>query len=84
MHRAGRLQRRAGAATDGGAGAVRRRGAATTAPAAPDEATAAWMLTTYGRADAEARARAALEFYDAESAEGRYWRRVLGLIVAAR
>ena len=42
------------------------------------------MLTTYGRADAEARARAALEFYDAESAEGRYWRRVLRLIVTAR
>ena len=40
--------------------------------------------TTYGRADAEARARAALEFYDAESAEGRYWRRVLRLIVTAR
>jgi len=58
--------------------------AVTPAPATPDEATAAWMLTTYGRADAEARARAALDFYDAESAEGRYWRRVLGLIVAAR
>jgi len=57
---------------------------AAPAPAAPEEATAAWMLTTYGRADAEARARAALEFYDAKSAEGRYWRRVLGLIVTAR
>jgi hypothetical protein len=52
--------------------------------AAPEEATAAWMLTTYGRPDAEARARAALEFYDAKSSEGRYWRRVLGLITAAR
>ena len=53
-------------------------------PAAPEEATAAWMLTTYGRADAEARARAALDFYDPTSTEGRYWRRVLGLIVVAR
>lgn len=52
--------------------------------AAPEEATAAWMLTTYGRADAEGRARAALQFYDARSAEGRYWHRVLGLIAAAR
>jgi len=52
--------------------------------AAPEEAASAWMLTTYGRRDAEARARAALEFYDATSAEGRYWRRVLGLITAAR
>jgi hypothetical protein len=42
------------------------------------------MLTTYGRADAEARARAALDFYDPKSSEGRYWRRVLGLIVVAR
>lgn len=52
--------------------------------AAPEEATAAWMLSTYGRADAEARARAALRFYDARSSEGRYWHRVLGLITAAR
>jgi hypothetical protein len=52
--------------------------------AAPEEATAAWMLGTYGRADAEARARAAQQFYDARSAEGRYWSRVLGLITAAR
>jgi hypothetical protein len=51
---------------------------------APEEATAAWMVTTYGRPDAEARARTALEFYDARSAESRYWRRVLGLITAAR
>jgi hypothetical protein len=48
-----------------------------------EEATAAWMLSTYGRAEAQARARAALKFYDARSAEGRYWRRVLGLIAAA-
>ena len=52
--------------------------------AAPEEATAAWMLSTYGRADAEARARAAHHFYDARSAEGRYWNRVLVLITAAR
>ena len=52
--------------------------------AAPEEATAAWMLSTYGRADAEARARAALHFYDAKSSEGRYWRRVLSLITVAR
>jgi type IV secretory pathway VirB10-like protein len=57
---------------------------APSAPAAPEAATAAWMLTTYGRAEAEARAQAALEFYDAESADGRYWRRVLARIVAAR
>lgn len=55
-----------------------------TAPAAPEAATAAWMLTTYGRAEAETRAQAALAFYDAESADGRYWRRVLARIVAAR
>jgi len=36
------------------------------------------------KAEAEARAQAALEFYDAESADGRYWRRVLARIVAAR
>ena len=42
------------------------------------------MLTTYGRAEAETRAQAALAFYDAESADGRYWRRVLARIVAAR
>jgi len=42
------------------------------APSAPEEATAAWMLSTYGRGEAEARARAALEFYDAHSADGRY------------
>ena len=53
-------------------------------PAAPEAATAAWMLTTYGRAEAETRAQAALAFYDAESADGRYWRRVLARIVAAR
>ncbi len=58
--------------------------AAAPTPAAPEEVTAAWMLTTYGRGDAEARARAALEFYNAQSAEGRYWRRVLALITAAR
>jgi type IV secretory pathway VirB10-like protein len=58
--------------------------AAPSAPAAPEAATAAWMLTTYGRAEAEARAQAALAFYDAESADGRYWRRVLARIVAAR
>ena len=58
--------------------------AAPPTPAAPEEVTAAWMLTTYGRGDAEARARAALEFYNAQSAEGRYWRRVLALITAAR
>jgi hypothetical protein len=54
------------------------------APTAREEATAAWMLTTYGRPVAEARALAALEFYDAESAEGRYWRRVLALLTTAR
>ena len=54
------------------------------APAAPEAATAAWMLTTYGRAEAETRAQAALAFYDAESADGRYWRRVLARIVTAR
>jgi len=54
------------------------------APSAPEKATAAWMLTTYGRAEAEARAQAALEFYDADSADGRYWRRVLAEISAAR
>src|SRR5256885_589234 len=53
-------------------------------PAAPEAATAAWMLTTYGRAEAETRAQAALAFYDAESADGRYWRRVLARIVTAR
>jgi len=58
--------------------------AAPSAPAAPEAATAAWMLTTYGRAEAESRAQAALSFYDAESADGRYWRRVLARIVAAR
>ena len=58
--------------------------AAPSAPAAPEAATAEWMLTTYGRAEAEARAQAALAFYDAESADGRYWRRVLARIVAAR
>jgi hypothetical protein len=42
------------------------------------------MLSTYGRDAAESRARAALQFYDSQSAEGRYWRRVLALIVAAR
>ena len=42
------------------------------------------MLETYGRDAAEARAQAALAFYDAQSAEGRYWRRVLALIVSAR
>src|SRR5262249_17218277 len=52
--------------------------------AATEQATAAWMLTTYGRTDAESRARAALRFYDPRSAEGRYWRRVLALIVASR
>ena len=57
---------------------------APSTPAAPEAATAAWMLTTYGRAEAEARAQAALEFYDVESADGRYWRRVLARIVAAR
>src|SRR5690349_11914277 len=46
-------------------------------PTARDEATAAWMLATYGRAEARARARAALHFYDARSAEAAYWRRVL-------
>ncbi|PYO48537.1 MAG: hypothetical protein DMD84_20865 [Candidatus Rokuibacteriota bacterium] len=51
---------------------------------APEAATAAWMLTTYGRAEAETRAQAALAFYDAESADGRYWRRVLARIVTAR
>jgi hypothetical protein len=54
------------------------------APSAPEAATAAWMLTTYGRAEAETRAQAALAFYDAESADGRYWRRVLARIIAAR
>jgi len=42
------------------------------------------MLSMYGRADAEARARAAQRFYDARSAEGRYWNRVLVLITTAR
>jgi hypothetical protein len=50
----------------------------------PAEATAAWMITTYGRMEAETRARAALDFYDAQSVEGRYWRRVLASIVTAR
>ena len=54
------------------------------APATPEAFTARWMLTTFGRAEAEARARAALEFYDAQSAEGRYWQRVLTEIAAAR
>jgi len=57
------------------------------APAAPttrEEATATWMLETYGRDAAEERAQAALAFYDAQSPEGRYWRRVLALIVSAR
>jgi len=54
------------------------------APATPEAFTAAWMLTTYGRAEAEARARAALEFYDAQSADGRYWQRVLTEIATAR
>jgi len=63
--------------------------AKSTPPAEPafatrEEATAAWMLGTYGRPEAEARARAALKFYDARSADGRYWHRVLGLISAAR
>ena len=53
-------------------------------PAAPEQATAAWMLTTYGRGEAESRAQAALEFYDADSAVARYWRRVLVEISAAR
>src|SRR5262249_17498221 len=52
--------------------------------AATEQATAAWMLTTYGRADAESRARGALKFSDPRSAEGRCWRRVLALIVASR
>ena len=64
--------------------AASRAPAAPPAPAAPEEATATWMLTTYGRPEAEARAQAALDFYDAESADGRYWRRVLARIVAAR
>jgi hypothetical protein len=42
------------------------------------------MLTAYGRVDAEARARAALEFYPPQSPEGRYWRRVLTQIIANR
>jgi hypothetical protein len=42
------------------------------------------MLTAYGRAAAESRAQATLQFYDPRSAEGRYWRRVLALIVASR
>jgi hypothetical protein len=64
---------RAGSATRPGPG-----------PSPTEEATATWMLSTYGRDAAESRARAALQFYDARSAEGRYWRRVLALIVAAR
>lgn len=54
-----------------------------TTPSMPEEATAAWMLSTYGREAAEARARAALRFYDARSAEGRYWRGVLAQITAS-
>jgi len=42
------------------------------------------MIATYGRMEAETRARAALDFYDAQSVEGRYWRRVLASIVTAR
>jgi hypothetical protein len=59
-------------------------GPAPTTPSMPEEATAAWMLSTYGREAAEARARAALRFYDARSPEGRYWRGVLAMITASR
>jgi hypothetical protein len=55
-----------------------------TVPVAREEATATWMLETYGRDAAEERAQAALAFYDAQSPEGRYWRRVLALIVSSR
>ena len=57
---------------------------APTMPSMPEEATATWMLSTYGREAAEARARAALRFYDARSPEGRYWRGVLAMITASR
>jgi hypothetical protein len=42
------------------------------------------MVQEYGRPDAETRARAVADFYDAQSPEGAYWRRVLGEIVTAR
>jgi len=80
-------ERRESAARTPTASAPARAGSATRpspGPAATEEATAAWMLSTYGRDAAESRARAALQFYNAQSAEGRYWRRVLALIVAAR
>jgi hypothetical protein len=41
------------------------------------------MLTAYGRDGAEARARAAVDFYEGRPDAG-YWRRVLARIVAAR
>ena len=80
-------ERRESAARTPTASAPARAGSATRpgpGPAATEEATATWMLSTYGRDAAESRARAALQFYNAQSAEGRYWRRVLALIVAAR
>jgi hypothetical protein len=50
-------------------------------PPAREHATAAWMVQAHGRAAAAERARAAADFYDPESPERAYWRRVLREIV---
>jgi hypothetical protein len=57
---------------------------AAPAPWSRERSTASWMVQEYGRPDAEARARAAVDFYDTRSPEAAYWRRVLGEIVSAR
>lgn len=53
------------------------------APSTRESGTAAWMVQEYGRQEAEDRARAVVDFYEAQSPEREYWRRVLGEIVTA-
>jgi hypothetical protein len=53
------------------------------AGASRERMTAAWMVQEHGRQDAEKRARAVADFYGS-SAEGAFWRRVLGEIVSDR
>jgi len=49
----------------------------------PAERTALWMIDTYGRSEAEARAQAAARFYTPEDPGGVYWSQVLAHIRAA-
>jgi type IV secretory pathway VirB10-like protein len=67
----------------GAAASTPRSAPGSTTAGGRERSTASWMVQEYGRAEAEARARAAAGFYDARSAERAYWGRVLGEIEAA-